>query len=182
MTDRFRIATELKTADWINTAQPLSIKQLRGKVVVIHVFQMLCPACVTHGLPQASAIHQLYLSHQVQLIGLHSVFENHEVMSAQALKAFIKEYKIQFPVAIDLPAVDGPIPLTMQDYKLRGTPTLILIDKSGKVRLSHFGHVGDMQVGNMIGQLLHDDEERTIKNNDDDQASARCTIDAISPE
>jgi len=37
---------------------------------------------------------------------------------------------------------------------MQGTPTLILIDKAGNLRLNHFGQLSDMLVGNMIGQLL----------------------------
>lgn len=38
---------------WLNTDQPLSVEALRGKVIVVEAFQMLCPGCVLHGLPQA---------------------------------------------------------------------------------------------------------------------------------
>ena len=40
---------------WVQgTRTPLSLESLRGKVIVMHAFQMLCPGCVTHGLPQAA--------------------------------------------------------------------------------------------------------------------------------
>jgi len=42
----------------------------------------------------------------------------------------------------------------MQKLNLQGTPSLVLIDKAGEIRLTHFGRLSDMQVGNMIGQLL----------------------------
>jgi hypothetical protein len=37
----------------LNTDGALQLADLRGKVVVLHAFQMLCPACVHHGLPLA---------------------------------------------------------------------------------------------------------------------------------
>ena len=148
------IAPPLDVVAWFNSAQPLTLNGLRGKVVAIHAFQMLCPGCVSHGLPQASELHDLYQHQDVQVIGLHTVFEHHDVMNQQALAAFIHEYKIAFPVAIDRPSDAGPIPHTMASYQMQGTPTLILLDKSGHVRLNHFGRISDMQLGHVMGQLL----------------------------
>ena len=90
----------------------------------------------------------------MQVIGLHSVFEHHHVMTLDALKAFVHEYRLQFPIAVDQPSEVGPIPVTMQKLNLQGTPSLVLIDKTGIIRLTHFGRLSDLQVGNLIGQLL----------------------------
>ncbi len=148
------LAPQLEVSEWINTTEPLTLSALKGKVVVIHAFQMLCPGCVTHGVPQASALHKLYANEDVQVIGLHTVFENHAVMKPDALKVFLKEYRIEFPVAVDRPSDKGPIPKTMGKYQMQGTPTLIVLDKPGRVRLHHFGQVSDMQIGSFIGGLL----------------------------
>ncbi|WP_100638406.1 peroxiredoxin family protein [Marinobacter salexigens] len=147
-------APELTVVSWLNTNEPLLLEELRGQVVVLHAFQMLCPGCVTHGLPQAAAIHEMYRSDEVQVIGLHSVFEHHHVMTPDALKVFASEYRLQFPIAIDLPSETGPIPVMMQKLNLQGTPSLVLIDRDGTIRFTQLGRVSDMQVGNMIGRLL----------------------------
>jgi peroxiredoxin len=148
------IAPELQVASWLNATKPLSLQQLRGKVVAIYAFQMLCPGCVSHGIPQAKTIRATFAEQDVAVLGLHSVFEHHAVMNREALEAFVHEYRIEFPVAIDQPAEHGPIPLTMERYQLRGTPTLILIDRQGRLRLNHFGRADDMKVGALIGQLV----------------------------
>lgn len=154
----YSLAPPLNTLGWLNSAKPLTLAELRGKVVVIHAFQMLCPGCVIHGIPQASAIYELYRKQDVQVIGLHTVFEHHDVMTQDVLSAFTHEYKIRFPIAIDRPADTGSIPHTMATYHMQGTPTLIIVDKNGYLRLNHFGRISDMQVGNIIGRLL---EEKT---------------------
>ncbi len=156
---RYSLASPLDVVAWLNTSKPLTLAELEGRVVVIHAFQMLCPGCVIHGVPQASEIYKLYPQQDVQVIGLHTVFEHHEVMTQKALAAFAHEYRIPFPIAIDRPSDTGPIPHTMASYQMQGTPTLIIIDKEGYVRLQHFGRMSDMQVGNIIGQLL---EEKPI--------------------
>lgn len=178
-------APELMVASWLNTTEPLMLENLRGRVVVLHAFQMLCPGCVSHGLPQATAIHELYRSDEVQVIGLHSVFEHHNVMTLDALKAFVHEYRLQFPIAVDQPSEVGPIPVTMQKLNLQGTPSLVLIDKTGAIRLTHFGRLSDLQVGNMIGQLLmeHSESPNPKKTSDEKDKSPRqgqCGADSCS--
>ena len=37
------LAPELQTSGWLNTPQALTLAALRGKVIVLHAFQMLCP-------------------------------------------------------------------------------------------------------------------------------------------
>ena len=148
------LAPELETTQWLNTLEPVRLSDLKDKVVVIHAFQILCPACVSHGIPQASAIHELYMDEEVQVIGLHTVFEHHGVMTVEALKAFAHEYRIRFPIAVDRPSTSGTIPVTMESYRMQGTPTLIVIDQKGRLRLVHFVRLSDMQVGNVIGGLL----------------------------
>ena len=147
-------APEIEASGWLNAEGAMSLANLKGSVVVIHAFQMLCPGCVSNGIPQTKRIAATFPESEVKVIGLHSVFEHHSVMTPDALKAFIHEYKITFPVAIDKPSSTDHIPMTMQRYNMRGTPTLILIDKNGKLRLNHFGLMEDMQVGNMISQLV----------------------------
>lgn len=154
MTEKYAQAPPLDVSDWLNTDTPLVLSELRGKVVVLHAFQMLCPGCVTHGIPQASSIYENFNNKELQVIGLHTVFENHQVMTKQALKVFVHEYRLRFPIGIDIAAESSSIPRTMDKYQLQGTPSLVLIDQSGKIRLKHLGQLSDMQVGNAIGQLL----------------------------
>lgn len=151
---RLDIAPEIRARTWLNAPQPSTLAALRGRVVVLHAFQMLCPGCVSHGIPQAIAIRRSFAPDEVCVIGLHSVFEHHDVMGEAALRAFVHEYRLTFPIAVDEPAPDGPVPLTMQAYALQGTPSLVLIDRAGRVRLNHFGRIDDLQLGALIGRLL----------------------------
>jgi peroxiredoxin len=147
-------APPLSVSEWFNTDKPISLAELRGRVVVLHVFQMLCPACVSHGLPQAMKVHNTFSRSDVVVLGLHSVFEHHTAMAPHALKAFLSEYRISFPVGVDLSSAFGPIPATMEAYGLRGTPSLVVIDRQGVVRLNHFGALDDLRVGALLGHLV----------------------------
>lgn len=149
------IAPELAVTRWFNARTPLSLDRLRGKVVVIHAFQMLCPGCVAHGLPQSERLHRLFASRpDFTVLGLHTVFEHHAAMTPVALEAFIHEYRLTFPIGVDQPGEDSPLPLTMQRYRMQGTPTMIVIDRAGRIVEQAFGQVDDLALGALIGSLL----------------------------
>lgn len=155
-------APELQISEWLNTPQPLTLASLRGKVVVLHTFQIFCPGCIQVGIPQAQRIYQEFDPARVTVIGLHTVFEHHSVMGREALEVFVHEYRLRFPIGID--KYEGQpqgVPLTMRAYQMQGTPTLILIDKTGRVRLHKFGHVSDLTVGFSIGALLAEEPENS---------------------
>jgi len=149
----FAMAPDLRVSQWFNTEEELSLKKLRGKVVVMEAFQMLCPGCVTHGLPQVKSVFETFSPEQVAVIGLHTVFEHHAAMTPTSLKAFLFEYRFDFPVAVD-EAGDNGMPKTMEAYQMRGTPSLILIDTSGRLRAQYFGQVQDLRLGYEIASLL----------------------------
>ena len=73
-----RHAPELVIQEWLNTSEPLSLQSLRGRVVLIEAFQMLCPGCVSYALPQAQEVANTFLQDELVVIGLHAVFEHHE--------------------------------------------------------------------------------------------------------
>ena len=146
----------LAVSRWFNTPTPITLESLRGRVALVHAFQMLCPACVSHGLPQAAKVRETFDERSVAVIGLHTVFEHHAAMTPEALEAFLHEYRVTYPVGVDRPAPDAGVPATMQAYQLRGTPSLLLFDRSGRLRLNHFGRIDDLALGALIGQLLAD--------------------------
>ncbi len=149
-----KAAAEWQVDRWFNSERHLTLTDFRGRVVALHAFQMLCPGCVQNGIPQAQRIARTFDAAQVAVVGLHTVFEHHEAMTPVALAAFLHEYRVTFPVGIDAPAARGPIPQTMAAYGMQGTPTLVLIDRWGRLRKQSFGTEDD------IASLLAE-QERT---------------------
>lgn len=88
------------------------------------------------------------------MVGLHTVFEHHEAMQPVSLQAFLHEFRVTHPVGVDAPLAGQRIPATMQAYEMQGTPTLILIDRAGRVRRQHFGQLDDLTVGAEVMRLL----------------------------
>lgn len=58
--DHLKKAPALIVNQWLNADEPIDLDSLIGKVVVIEAFQMLCPGCVAHGIPQAQRIHDYF--------------------------------------------------------------------------------------------------------------------------
>ena len=148
---------ELFATQWFNAPGPLSLAALRGeqrKVVVVLAFQMLCPGCVSTAIPQMKKVHEAFSPDRLVVAGLHTVFEHHEAMTPVALQAFLYEYGVRFPVAVDEPSPGASIPKTMAAYEMNGTPTLLVFDREGSLRLNHFGHIDDLALGAVLGELL----------------------------
>lgn len=149
-------APEWDVSEWLGGPPPSeTLAGLRGRVVVIEAFQMLCPGCVSHGLPLARKVHAS-LGGDVVVIGLHTVFEHHEAMTPVSLKAFLHEYRITFPVGVDRAQGNG-MPVTMQRWGLQGTPSMLLVDKAGNLRANAFGQVDELSLGAQLGLLLAED-------------------------
>lgn len=152
----FRPAPELDVVEWLNSPTAITLSGLRGKVVVIEAFQMLCPGCAQVALPQLARVHEQFAGQDVVVLGLHTVFEHHQAQgSPAALAAFLHEYRYGFPVGIDRPASTGKgMPQTMAAYRMEGTPTLILVDRQGRLRRQAFGHIPDLRLGAEIMALI----------------------------
>ncbi len=155
-------APELLVHSWFNTDRPLSLSGHRGRVVVLAAFQVLCPNSIATGIPQAQRIYETFAPSDVAVIGLHATFEHHDAFNSAVLKAFVHEYRLKFPIGIDQPNPASPIPMTMERYKMRGTPSLVLIDRQGLVRKHTFGHVDDLRLGAEIGALLQESQAASV--------------------
>lgn len=148
-------APEWQIEAWLNTNERIELATLRGRVIVAGAFQMLCPGCVEHSIPQLKRVEALFDRRDVAVIGLHTVFEHHSGMGPMSLAAFLHEYRVTYPVGIDQAGENGdPIPKTMRRYAMQGTPTLLLLDWAGKVRLQHFGRLPDLSLGAEIMSLV----------------------------
>ncbi len=147
-----RPAPEWSTTQWFGS-DPLDLRSLRGRVVVVEAFQMLCPACVSQGLPQATRLARTFGA-DLAVVGLHTAFEHHEAMTPTSLAAFLSEYRIPFPVGVDAHRDGNPTPVTFARYGMRGTPTTVLIDRDGNLRAHHFGAVEDMGLAAGVTRLL----------------------------
>src|ERR1700691_5223613 len=89
-------APELLVDKWFNTDHPLTLSGLRGRVVVLAAFQVLCPNSIASGVPQARRIYETFATSDVAVIGMHTTFEHHDAFNCGWWGAFIQEYRLNF--------------------------------------------------------------------------------------
>ena len=113
-------------SQWFNSESDLALAQFKGNVVVVSAFQMLCPGCVAHSIPQLKKLNEMAQQLPLTVIGLHTVFEHHRAMQPHALEAFIHEYRLTFPIGVDAYRENDTMPTTMRDWHMLGLPSDLL--------------------------------------------------------
>ncbi|MGJ7042037.1 thiol-disulfide isomerase/thioredoxin [Shinella sp. BE166] len=177
------LAPELAVSAWFNTPGPLTLQGLRGRPVFLHSFQLLCPGCVAQAIPQVQRIERVFAHTDLQVIGIHTVFEHHAAMSPVTLQAFLHEYRLKSPVAVDLAEEGSDIPVTMRRFGLRGTPSSVLIGRDGTILHQVFGVEDDIAVGARIAMALADPvpvRAGETADADDGCADGRCAAPLLS--
>lgn len=150
-------APEWVISEWINSTG-LTLSDLRGKVVVIDFFQLWCPGCNKFSGPVMAQWNHKYGGRKdIQLVGIHTVFEGHSQQTPKRLRQFVKEKNITYPVGVDDHVSNQRLPETMIRYHTRGTPEMVIIDKRGKIRFQHFGSFKPEAVEKLINTLLNEE-------------------------
>lgn len=153
------LAPEISVSQWFNTPESPTLKSLRGRPILLHTFQMLCPGCILHAIPLIQNVQRVFGKTDLAILGLHTVFEHHAAMKPVSLQAFIHEFKINYPVGVDEAGDPGPMPITMETYRLRGTPSTVLINRKGEMAASSFGHLDEMTLGATLQSLISESQE-----------------------
>ncbi|KQS83213.1 MULTISPECIES: redoxin family protein [unclassified Rhizobium] len=177
-TSSLPVAPELAVSQWFNTPTPLTLAGLRGRPVFLHSFQLLCPGCVSQAIPQVQRLERVFAQSDLQIIGLHTVFEHHAAMTPVTLQAFLHEYRLRSPVGVDLAEDGSNIPVTMRRYGLRGTPSSVLIGRDGTILHQIFGVEDDIALGARVAMALAAPlpERADQPAGDDGCADGRCAI------
>lgn len=131
---------------WLNS-KSLSRSDLKGKVVLIHIWTFSCINC-QRTLPSVVQWHRDYASKGLQVIGVHTPefpFER----DLGNIKDALKKHGITYPNAID------------NDYKTWGAyqnrywPHLFLADRQGLLRYDHIGEgaydVTEQKIRELLG-------------------------------
>jgi thiol-disulfide isomerase/thioredoxin len=124
-------APELTNQVWLNTAQPLSLSDLRGSVVLLDMWTFGCINC-QRVIPHLRSWHERYQDQGLVVIGNHYPEFEYE-RDLENLKQALVRLEIPYPVAQDNDRA------TWGAYGTRYWPTLYLIDKFGRIRYSHIG-------------------------------------------
>lgn len=110
--------------DWLNVSSPITMRQLRGRVVILDFWTYGCVNCM-HVLRDLKALEQRFREELV-VIGVHSPKFTNEKDSAN-LKRILVRYEIEHPVANDANHA------IWRRYGAQAWPTRVIIDPAGHV-------------------------------------------------
>lgn len=109
---------------WLNTGKPLSLKGLKGKVVLLDFWTLCCINCI-HVFPDIAKLEEKY-ANELVVIGVHSAkFENEK--NSESIRKAILRYSLHHPVVND---ADQKI---WERYECQSWPTLVLIGADGSI-------------------------------------------------
>ena len=140
-------APELSGASaWLNTAAPLSMKDLRGQVVILDFWTYCCINCM-HVLPILRDLEERHRKDPLVVIGVHSAKFDAEKDSAHILAA-MRRYGVSHPVAVDSEQ------RLWSQYAVRSWPTLVIIRPDGTLAAVAPGEPDPVMLEGFVQQLL----------------------------
>lgn len=131
--------------NWLNS-DPLTLAQLRGKVVLVDIWTYTCINCV-RTLPYVTSWYQKYKDQGLEVVGVHTPEFPFERSSPNVQKA-IERFGITYPVAQDNRYA------TWEAYRNQYWPAFYLIDKQGRIVYRHFGEGQYAETEAQIQRLL----------------------------
>lgn len=131
---------------WLNTDTPLTMKELRGKVVLVDFWTYSCINCI-RTLPFVTSWYEKYRDRGFVVVGVHTPEFEFEKKTANVENA-LRQYGIHYPVAQDNDFG------TWRAYKNQYWPAHYLIDTEGRIREYHFGEGNYAETERAIQSLL----------------------------
>ena len=143
---QFRLAPELaKISGYINT-NPITLADLKGKVVLVDFWTYSCINCI-RTIPYLDAWHEKYADKGLVIIGVHTPEFEFE-KDYNNVKAAVEKFEIKYPVVLDNDKG------TWNAYENRYWPHKYLIDNEGYIRNDHIGEGGYAETEKVIQSLL----------------------------
>src|SRR5262245_6943916 len=130
--------------EWLNTEKSISLRELRGKIVLLDFWTYCCINCM-HIIPDLKKLEAKYAKELV-VIGVHSAKFTNEKGTDNIRQAILR-YEIEHPVINDR---DFEV---WQSYTARSWPTLVLINPKGKIVGAHSGEGIFDLFDDVIGEL-----------------------------
>jgi thiol-disulfide isomerase/thioredoxin/sugar lactone lactonase YvrE len=139
--------------EWLNTERPLSLRQLRGKIVLLDFWTYCCINCM-HIIPDLKKLERKY-ANELVVIGVHSAKFTAE-KGTENIRQAILRYEVEHPVVNDH---DMQI---WQEYAVRSWPTLYLIDPAGKIVAYMSGEGVYAQLDGFIAKVIARFDEKKL--------------------
>lgn len=151
MTSRVRAPELPSTQPWVNTDHPISLKELKGRVVILDFWTYCCINCL-HVLPDLKYLEQKYKD-SLTVIGVHSAKFNNE-KEVENIRQAVLRYDVEHPVLVDSGFN------VWEQYVVRAWPTLVVIDPEGYYLGSVSGEGHREALDQLISQLIREHTEK----------------------
>jgi len=136
----------LKTLD----GNTVSLKSLRGKVVVLDFWATWCVPCIK-SLPTMIKISEK----NPDVVFLYIATREEESNTVQRIKKFMKKHQFTFKVLLDIPDKNNPKSfVTQYNYKIEGIPAKVVIDKNGAIKFSSVGFRSESELSNDLQAMI----------------------------
>lgn len=133
-------------AIWLGSTGPLSLRQLRGKVVVVDFWEYTCINCV-RTFPHLKEWHARYKKHGLEIIGVHKG-EFAFASEAKNVERAYGRFGLPYPSIVD---VRDEI---WRAYGCNTWPDTFLVDRAGIIREVHQGEGDYGKTERLIQELL----------------------------
>jgi peroxiredoxin len=112
-----------------------SLSQIQAKLTLVEFFDVFCPVCQKNA-PVLNRVYQLFkedknLGKDFKMIGIGIGTQPED------LPAYVKAFKVEFPLLAD------PKKEVQKKVNLQNVPHTILLDRKGKILMSHAGFIGN---------------------------------------
>src|SRR4051812_1616350 len=136
---------------WLNTAGPVKLKDLRGKIVLLDFWTFCCINCI-HTLPDLAKLEKKY-DKELVVIGVHSAKFDNEKVTENIRKAILR-YQIAHPVVND---AEHKI---WDAYGINSWPSLAVIDPEGNYLGEANGEGNYELLDRVIAKLIKDHTDK----------------------
>ena len=138
---------------WLNTDRPLSLRELRGKIVLLDFWTFCCINCM-HVIPDLKRLEEKYADSLV-VIGVHSAKFVAERDTDNVRRAILR-YEVEHPVVNDSTMV------IWRSYGVSAWPTAVLIDPEGHVAFSASGEGVFERFDPLIDEMVREFDARGL--------------------
>jgi peroxiredoxin len=133
------------TLDLLDGGQ-VTLSDLRGKGVVINLWASWCPPCRAE-MPAIQRVFESSQDRGLVVVAVNTTFQDSE----RAAQAFVQEFGLTFPVALDRTGV------VSRSYQLRALPSTFFVDREGIIRKVIIGGpMGEATIQTTVEEILEE--------------------------
>jgi len=145
-------APALTEGKWLNS-EPTTLENLRGRVVLMDFWTFGCYNC-RNTLPTLKKFDAAYRDKGLTIVGVHTPESEYE-KNFDKIQAAVKSNGIKYPVVTD---TNGD---TWRAFNIEAWPTVVILDKQGRIRYTHIGEGAYDVQEKVIKTLLNESETKT---------------------